>query len=384
MSLDLRIDEVLLEYDGPALLTAGDAKGNRYVAYQDLPESELGYIVLPVSESKLKQMVEGVLSVRTVVESSPVFPGFFECDLGSGSDGQSRLIGKLSTRQLIPRLLPSTDLKLSFSSQSTSLVETATRRQSTVACLALYSLEAEERHVIDGTTLNEALKALLRLVKRGFSEFSKNLPVAERERLRAINADRINILAFQPGSFEVLIEPEAKPDLFGFQHTSRVFSQITELLNQSDSIDKSITIVRGYGGHFGRAYGQFLEVIASRSAPIVFSWADSDKGGGSSVRIDVPRASALLTALRTSTELMSESLTVHGVLEKADTNKKKWGLRNADGVAHHGEAEGSFVLDGLILGGRYSFKCREVIEEEAGTGKETTKLFAYESINHSR
>ena len=80
---------------------------------------------------------------------------------------------------------------------------------------------------------------------------------------------------------------------------------------------------------------------------------------------------------------MSEMVTVHGVLEKADRTRRKWRLSTGDGEVFQGEAEGTFSLDGLMVGGSYSFKCREVMEEEAGTGKETTKLFAYESIERS-
>jgi hypothetical protein len=383
MSLNLRLGEVLLEYDGPALFTAGDSNGNRYVGYQDLQNSAHGYVVLPVNESKLQKMINGVLTVREIVEGSPIFPRFFECDLTALQNGSIYIIGKISNRELAEELLPSVDLRLSIISQSADLIATANSRRSTVACLGLYSAEAEERHVIDGVTLSEAIRALLRLLKRGFSEFSKNLPIAERDRLRAISADRLNVLAFQPGSFEVLIEPEAKPDLFGFQHSATVFDQVTALLNQAGSIDESVATVRGYGGHFGRAYAQFLEVIAVRDTPVIFSWADSDKGGGSSTQINALRAATLLAALRASKELMSEMVTVHGVLEKADRTRRKWRLSTADGEVFQGETEGAFSLDGLTVGGSYSFKCREVMEEEAGTGKETIKLFAYESKERS-
>lgn len=382
MSINIRIDKVLLEYDGPALLTAGDSNGNRYIAYQDLPEFNTGYIVLPVNESKLTQMMLGVLSVRDVVESSPLFPDFFECDFEEKINGATRLLGKISSRQLTPDLLPANDLLLSIPSQSEKLSNTAIERQSTVACLGLYSAEAEERHLIDGVTLSEALRALLKLIKRGFAEFSKGIPKEEQERLRAMNAGNINVLPFQPGSFEVLVESDAKPDLFGFQHTSKIFESITLLLNKSDSIEDSINMVRKFGGHYASAYAQFLEVISVRQVPMIFSWADTNKTGGSSVRIDAPHAAKLLKALRASTELMSETTKVRGVLEKADANKNKWGLRTFDGVHYQGETEGSFFLEGLTIGGEYSFTCREILVEEAGTGKETSKLYAYESFKH--
>jgi hypothetical protein len=380
MSLNLKLGEVLLEYDGPALFTAGDANGNRYVGYQDLQDSAHGYVVLPINESKLQKMISGVLTVRAIVESSPIFPQFFECDLTTSENGSIFVVGKIGNRTLTEKLLPSIDLKLSMISQSADLVATASRRGSTIACLGLYSAEAEERHVIDGVTLSEAIRALLRLLKRSFSDFSKKIPKNERDRLDAMSANRLNVLAFQPGSFEVLFEPEARPDLFGFQHISTVFDQITRLLNQAESIDDSIATVRGYGGHFGRAYAQFLEVIASRDVPVIFSWADSDKGGGSSAQINALHAATLLTALRASKELMNETVIVYGVLEKADMTKRKWRLSNADEGIFQGETEGSLLLDGLVVGASYKFKCREIMEEEAGTGKETKKLFAYESL----
>lgn len=382
MSINIKIDKILLEYDGPALLTAGDSSGNRYIAYQDLPEFDTGYIVLPVNESKLNQMLQGVLSVRTVVEGSPLFPNFFECDFDDEQGGATRLLGQISPRQLTSDLLPSSELVLTAPVQSEKLINMAVYRQSTVACLGLYSAEAEERHVIDGVTLSEALRALLKLIKRGFSEFSKGIPKEEQERLRAINASHINVLPFQPGSFEILIESDAKPDLFGFQHTSKIFENITLLLNKSDSIEDSINMVREFGGHYASAYAQFLEVISVRQVPMIFSWADTDKTGGSSVRIDATHATSLLKALRASTELMSETTKVRGVLEKADANKNKWGLRTFDGLYYQGETEGSFFLEGLTIGGEYSFTCRETLIEEAGTGKETSKLYAFESFKH--
>lgn len=382
MSINIKIDKILLEYDGPALLTAGDSNGNRYIAYQDLPNFETEYIVLPVNESKLNQMLQGVLSVRALIESSPIFPDFFECDFDEGLNGSTRLLGQISSRKLTSNLLPASTLVIAVPVQSEKLINTAIQRQSTVACLGLYSAEAEERHVIDGVTLSEALRALLKLIKRGFAEFSKNIPKEELARLRAINAGSINVLPFQPGSFEVLVESDAKPDLFGFQHTSKIFENITLLLNKSNSIEDSLNMIRDFGGHYASAYAQFLEVISVRQVPMIFSWADTDKTGGSSVRIDAPNAARLLKALRESTELMSETTKVRGVLEKADANKNKWGLRTFDGVHYQGETEGSFYLDGLTIGGEYSFTCREILIEEAGTGKETSKLYAYESFQH--
>lgn len=382
MSINIKIDKILLEYDGPALLTAGDSNGNRYIAYQDLPNFDTEYIVLPVNESKLNQMLQGVLSVRAVIEGSPLFPNFFECDFDEGLNGITRLHGQISTRQLTSDLLPASALVLTAPVQSVELINTAINRQSTVACLGLYSAEAEERHVIDGVTLSEALRALLKLIKRGFAEFTKGIPREEQERLRANNASHINVLPFQTGSFQILVESDARPDLFEFQHTSKIFENITLLLNKSDSIEDSISMVRDFGGHYASAYAQFLEVISVRQVPMIFSWADTDKTGGSSVRINATDAAKLLKALRAFTELTTETIKVRGVLEKADKNKNKWGLRAFDGVYFQGETEGSFFLEGLTIGGEYSFTCYETLIEETGTGKETSKLSAFESFKH--
>lgn len=151
-------------------------------------------------------------------------------------------------------------------------------------------------------------------------------------------------------------------------------------MREATSTPKTIELLREYRGHFASAYLRFLESVANHSAPTALSWSDIDGEFFGAARISVDQATSLIEAIRASVELVSEEITVSGELVQASKEQGKWKLRSSSGELHSGLASNDFSLEGKTIGRVYTFKCREVIEEEAGTGKETIRLYAFAEV----
>jgi len=383
MSVALTLREILLDYDGPVLMLMADASGNEFIVYEDLPRSDFTHIGVAIGESKVRAMVEGRLSVREAIVTSPMYPWFISLAVDNQAQ-DFRLNGSLSRVQLQDAQLPARSLILESASANTATVSRARSSANVSATLSLQPEEAERRHVVHIDTLADMLKSFQRLLRRSFQHAIRELPTANKSRIRNLHSDTFNAAAFGPGSFEIYLEPDSSGDLFGQNDSAIALQFVTDLMNQAKSTEATIDKLRSFRGHFASAYLRLLEAIAAHSAPTALSWSDARGEMFGNARVSVDQAMILIDAIRASVELVSEEVTVSGALVQANKERGKWKLRAVSGELHSGEASDEFSLEGKTIGRVYTFKCREVIQEEAGTGKETTHLYAFSDISPDR
>lgn len=220
MSTSLTARDVLLDYDGPALLLMVDAVGNEFIVYQDLPDTGHSYVGVATSESKAIAMRQGELSVRDAILASPHYPRYLQLDVDKAAN-EFRLIGEFGEHKLRPEQLPAASLVLSPSFANSTVIGRSKSRFNLSATLSLQPEEAERRHVVHLDTLADALKSLQRLLRRAVQFATKDLPSAEKNRIRGSRSDTFNAVAFGRGSFEVVLEPDSAGDLFGQNETAR-------------------------------------------------------------------------------------------------------------------------------------------------------------------
>jgi hypothetical protein len=379
MNTLLTVRETLLDYDGPALMLMSDSSGNEFIVYQDLPGSGYDYVGVSTSESKARAMTNGNLSVRDAILASPLYPRFMHLSLDNDSD-EFRLTGRLSEEDIRPEQLPAATLTLSPSFANEAIVSRSKSRSNLTATLSLQPEEAERRHVVHIDTLADMLKSFQRLLRRAVQQTTKALPLADKHRIRSMHGDTFNAIAFGPGSFEVFLEPDSPGDLFGQNDSAGALRLVTNLMKDAASTQATIVLLREYRGHFASAYLRLLESVAMHAAPTALSWSDASGELFGGARISVDQANNLIAAIKASVELVSEEVTVSGALVQANKERGKWKLRASTGELHSGEASDEFSLEGKTIGRLYTFTCREVIEEEAGTGKETVRLYAFADV----
>jgi hypothetical protein len=69
---DLRLDEVLDEYDGPKLFTAKNASGAYYRALwvMDEAEAQSSWLYVPISKRKIETLKSGAIPIRSVYQNA--------------------------------------------------------------------------------------------------------------------------------------------------------------------------------------------------------------------------------------------------------------------------------------------------------------------------
>jgi hypothetical protein len=374
----MTLTEVLLDFDGPALSLVQDGNGNKYLAYQATSSFEPGSLIaLPISEVRLKGVVDGVADIRSAVIASSLYPNFMLLTPTSATPAE-HWTARLFESSLSANELPGHGLRLDPDVATHSLASLVASRATTIAKLSLFPPEAEQRHVVSVDTLADILKALQRLLRRALPHVARKIDSATSANLRTVSACSMDVFAFGQGSFEVLLEPRAGPDLLARSDAATLLTEVSDLFDTSSSIENTIAHLRLVKGHYASAYVRFLELLVEHRAPLAFAWMDSSSPVPRSARIDVEQARDLLVAIKKSSELEIQGFIATGVLEQADVPKGRWRLLDSDGVQFTGETE-SVTLEGLTLGSRYRFQGKEVVQEEAGTGKETVRLVLTET-----
>jgi hypothetical protein len=379
MSTPLTLRSTLLEYDGPVLMLMVDSNGNQFLVYEDVQDGEHDYIGLPISESKSLALVEGRLSVRDAVLSSPLYPRYLGLRVDSGA-AVFRLLAEISAGELSESSLPDLALVLEPESAAEANRSYASQSANLSATLSLQPEEAERRHVVHLDTLADVLKNTQRLIRRAFQQATKHLTATEKVRLRDSGSDTFNAVAFGAGSFEVYLQPDTPGDLFGQNDGAAALGIVTRLMREAGSAAKTIELLREHRGHFASSYVRLLEAVVAHSSPTSLSWSDGSGEIFGSGRVSVEQAAVLIAAIRASSELTTEEVRVTGALIQANEDSGRWKLRSSDNETFSGESILPFSLEGKVIGRLHTFRCREVIEEEAGTGKEKTRLYAFEDL----
>jgi hypothetical protein len=163
-------------------------------------------------------------------------------------------------------------------------------------------------------------------------------------------------------------------DLFGSVNIEKALRLVDEAVAASSDPERAIRFLREHTGFFLSAYRSLLKFVVDNDSPLKYEWATpgftSDKRSAMSVEV----ATELYDLMVRQESLMTELVTLVGVVTAAHTDTGTWTLLSEeDDIKYSGKVppDSPINLAGITLRTeRYQFDCEEKLKEFTATGED--------------
>ena len=379
----LKFVETLVYYDGPQLVHAIDNIGTNYICV--LVENAGKFLCVSVSPERLNTFLNGDIELRIILESPETEEFFFGIE--HEPINNTLKISPISKSEILEEWLP--EPGFIFRKQLTideSITNDAVTRNRAIFTVALNPPESRYETKISAEHLGQAVNLIQRLIKQAFKKSLKQLDSLTRERLDIAENYELEVYSFSEGSFKLNLQNKAFAGLWGYPEIERALSLLDRVNNNLDSPETTVDTISEYGGHFAVAYRDIVKYITDNDMPITYEWTTPEQRPITPIRISARQAKPIYELLVTREDITKEIKLLRGTVFKIDMVRHTWGLKNIeDNRNYTGSVEDSA---GISLGGittetkQYEFTCEEILEEERGTGRESThlKLISFSEI----
>ncbi len=367
--------DTLIYYDGPQLILAQDQLGTQYVCLlvEESDEAD-SWLCLPSSDARVSMLLAGELDLRQAFED-PETGELYSVRSESGELFSMRTI-PISADEVPESWLPERGLLLRPDEPpQNEVVKEALARQRAVILCRLSPPESRTQPKITVQHLAQAVKLVQRLVMHAYRKALRDLGVVTRTQLSAVDYYELEVFGFAPGSFAVWMQSAYPADLLGYAQVAKALDIIDAVSERVDDPDAAVLKIAEFGGHFATVCKDLFQFISETDTAIEYEWSMPETGTSTHRRISARQAGPVYAAMVQRDELATVLVTLVGRLTKVDEKYRTWRLvSEEDQKEKSGSSE--IELAGLTIATqRYEFVCEERLEEERGTGRETTKLY---------
>ena len=369
----VRITAVLFEYDGPQVLEARDRIGGHYIVVTLKPvEDKQKYLVVGTTPEQLWRFRGGLLDLRTLLVDS----SHDEWYLAWSNNLENPLAIELQRENTIDEaFLPDSDFFLHNYPAEDDVLAEAKSRNNLVIQIKAEPPEAVDAHRIKVNTLVGLLGLIQSLVSHTYRAALVNSGVRQLNNV-SIESHLDVVVPAATGSFKVLLESSASPDLLG-PNTNLAFAlrTIDMLFMNAVSPEDALSTIRNYRGHVAGSYLKLLQFLEKHETGLRYVWAEPSSISSHSSGVSLGNAKSLVKALAKVKNLSSENVSIIGEIDRVNRRQKTWGLLTEEGIVSGNVLDDGPNLNGLEIGARYAFECLEEIEEVSVSGWETRKLY---------
>ena len=241
----------------------------------------------------------------------------------------------------------------------------------------------ETDHAVDAAYLAAVLAKFVNMVKQAYLKVRKGLRSVQDDRVDDGTGCALEAIATSVGSFSVSLRSAA---LEG-QHEAveAALDKLAELTSEVTDLDLALQVATRTRGRLVNAYVAFLKCINDNGTQVRFEWAVPHRRRVVTRSFEQPVAAGVYEKLLAITDVEEEDIVFEGFVEKIDTKKSTWGIRNAeDGKMYRGGLHESALrnLAGITVGSVvYRFACRWT-ERETSMGKrrKSYALVSYQAV----
>ncbi len=327
----------------------------------------------------MNDFLAGELDLLTIIQEPEVDDLF----TGKVSDNQFTAIevSSISKQEVPPEWMPASDFFIERELlPDIRVVEESVERKRAVVHCSLNPPEAREEPKITAEHLGQAVKLMQRLVKHAYRKAMRDSDIKTSSIRDIVDTPanyELEVFAFSSGSFTIHMQSTALANMFGYSYIEKAFKIIDTVNQQIDNPEETVETVAKYGGHFATAYKDLLEFVINNKTPLTYEWAMPEMRDTKRQKIPLKEASPIYDLLMKRKNLGQEEKRLVGTVTKVDV---KWGTWRLSSEEDNREYSGK-CAEGVSLAGitaetqRYEFLCIEQLEEERGTGKESSVLY---------
>ena len=375
----VRYESTLFYYDGPQVFEARDAIGGHYVAVMvdSRPHSSTAassdgagdrYLVAGTAPERLRQFRTGAIDLRSLLIGSDQEERY----VATARNGVEDVLAlqRLTTPLIESGYLPDEGFLL-HDHASDGVLREARERNNLVVEIIAEPPEAATEHRIHASTLAGMLHHVQAMVRHAYRK--ARLDHGARGP-RPTDALLDVVVPAAPGSFRVVLEAAAMPDLFGDSEIEVAFPKVDALFEPAANPQETLAFVKDNRGHLAGSYLKFLRFLAENRTGLRYSWAAPNSATPTTRAVLEREARPLIEALSSVEKLAREAIVLEGRFDKFNRSTGLWGLLTEDGPYSGKLGEEGPSLDGLEVGSSYRFFCDEEIEEVLLTGREKRTL----------
>lgn len=352
MSMNIRLREMLVYHDGPALFVGLDSVDTLYlcVIAEKTARTDT-YLCAPVSKKRLARLRKGLLPVRSVFDE-PEQDRFVVLQVTDEdiSEAQTRIVG---IAEIESEWLPSPNyVYRDEPAPRETVLRQARERQKAVVHIALDAPESMGRRVIPAARLGQALSHIASFVKHAYNESIRVAEKSVKDTLQAPENFELNVFGVSTGSFVVHLESRSDSDMLGHVHIARALHLFDEINATLADKDKAVEVLRQHPGRVAQSYKRLLQYVVETNTPFSVQWATPAHEEPVVTSIGMSTAEAVYEKLLETHELGEERKTVSGVLIAVDIPHGTWRIRSdADSKEYWGDLdpESDASLEGLRL-----------------------------------
>lgn len=371
--------ETLVYCDGPQLFLAHDQLQLRYLCVLIQRDDDFDrYFCIPISLRRLNDFLSGESDLRTIFK----VPETDELFTGKALDGQYEHIEiqPVPLDQIDSDWLPEPGFLLEREHlPDIKVVQQSVERQRAVIHWSLNPPEAREESKITAEHLGQALKLVQRLVKHAFRKALRDVNDQTKRMIDTSQNYEMEVFAFSPGSFTIQMQTTAPADLLGYSQIAKALRLIDDVNQELDNPEATVETISKIGGHFATTYRDLLKFIIENSVPIGYEWSMPELRDSVSRTITARNANPIYNILIQREDIGREEKKLIGRVSKVDVNNGTWRLLSEDDQREHAgkcDPATEVSLAGItVKTQRYEFVCEERLEEERGTGRESTVLY---------
>ena len=375
----VRYKSTLFYYDGPQVFEARDAIGGHYVAVMLAPglHSETvtpsdgpddRYLVAGVAPERLRQFRTGAIDLRSLLVGSEDNERY----MTTAKNGVENVLTleRLAIPLIESGYLPDEGFLL-HDHTSVGVLREARERNNLVVEIIAEPPEASAGHRIRANTLAGMLNHVQAMVRHAYRKARLDHGTRGPQPTDALLDV---VVPAAPGSFRVVLEAAAMPDLFGYSDLEVALPKVDALLKPAASPPETLAFVKDNRGHLAGSYLKLLRFLAEHRTGLRYSWAVPNLEAPTTRAVLERETRPLIEALSSVEKLAREVIVLEGSFDKFNRSTGLWGLSTKDGSYAGKIGEEGPSLDGLEVGGSYRFFCDEEIEEILLTGREKRTL----------
>lgn len=366
---------VLLFYDYPQVFIGRSAVDQTYCC-SVVAETEDGpkFLCTPISTRRREDLIGGRQDLRSIFEL-PETDLFFSALLGAQRDHWIPLQQEFFTT--VPNdLLPKAGL---FFNEFDEVASKAQELNATVSYVSLSVPEAESHTRIRSLTLAQLILRYQAAVKLLAKRLTKELKLKQKLEQLGLGLD---VFGFSHGSFTVHFRSSHDGDMFGDNHAiSLAFERLGDFLENTNDLASAVAFLQSVRGHTASSLIRLLELLNEHQCLFKQRWSSPRIGVSHLSTTSIEGIRLLIEACKQRDDLTEEIVILVGPVLSASVESNTWMLQSdEDNVQHRGVVadDSNMSMRGIVIETqKYRFQCRERIEVNVVSGKETTHLSAF-------
>ncbi len=347
----------LFEYDGPQIFEARDRIGGHYLGVAVVPKNQKDqFLVVGAEPAKLRKFRNGVIDLRSLIIDSSADEWY----LTESNTEESTFEIELQAGSLQDHdFLPDEGFFLNDYSSSENTVFEAQKRNNLILEFVVEPPESSLRHRIRVSTLGRILQNFQSLIDHALKTHCRDSEISKGNS----KSDRIQmdvVIPASAGSSKVLLEFSASPDIFDSRtELASALQKIDDLFMKSTNPQNNLFDVFGNHNRLTKSYLKLLRLLEKSDTGFGYTWAEPNFVEPKGCGLSLEQVDEILEILENE-EILSESeVEFIGEFERVNRNAKKWGLLTDNGVVVGVVGKDGPTLDGLEVGRRYKFFCKE-------------------------